>query len=97
MRLAWFRPDTAPDADDLAAVIDGLRETHDVHVVDARAAHDFVWQAAQGIFDLCVYELDDTPAHQYIWPYLLHYPGVLALRTSRLHDGRASVAGPPAP
>ena len=42
------------------------------------------------MFDLCVYELDDTPSHQYIWPYLLHYPGVLALRTSRLHDGRAT-------
>ena len=82
MRLAWFRPDTAPDsADDLAAVIAGLRETHDVRLVDARAAHDFVWQAAQGAFDLCVYELDDSLAHQYIWPYLLHYPGVVVLRT----------------
>ena len=90
MRLAWFRPGAAPDGDDLTAVIDGLRQTHDVRTVDAAAAHDFVWQSAQGIYDLCVYELDDTPSHQYIWPYLLHYPGVLALRTSRLHDGRAT-------
>jgi hypothetical protein len=87
MRLAWFRPDTDPG--DLGAVIDGLRDTHDVHLVDARAAHDFVWQSAQGAFDLCLYELDDTAAHQYIWPYLLHYPGVLVLRTISLHDGRA--------
>ena len=84
MRLAWFRPDTAPDS-----VIAGLRETHDVRMVDAAAAHDFVWQAAQGAFDLCVYELDDSPAHQYVWPYLLHYPGVVVLRTSSLHHGRA--------
>jgi len=90
MRLAWFRPDRGPSAfDHLAAVVDGLRETHDLHLVDARAAHDFVWQAAQGTYDLCVYELDDTAAHQYIWPYVLHYPGVLALHTSRLHDSRA--------
>ena len=90
MRLAWFRPHPGPDsADDLALVIEGLRATHAVHLVDARAAHDFVWQAAQGMFDLCVYELDDTLAHQYIWPYVLHYPGVLALRTSRLHESRA--------
>jgi hypothetical protein len=84
MRVAWFRPDTAPDS-----VIAGLRETHDVRIVDAGAAHDFVWQAAQGAFDLCVYELDDTASHQYIWPYLLHYPGVVVLRTSSLHHGRA--------
>ena len=90
MRLAWFRPDTAPDsADDLAAVIAGLRGTHDIRLVDARAAHDFVWQAAQGAFDLCVYELDDTPQYQYVWPYLLHYPGVVVLRTSSLHTWRA--------
>ena len=90
MRLAWFRPGTSTgSSDDLAPVIDGLRNTHDVRLVDDRGAYDFVWQAAQGMFDLCVYELDDTPSHQYIWPYLLHYPGVLALRTSRLHEGRA--------
>lgn len=87
MRLAWFRPDGATS--DLDAVIDGLRETHDIRTIGAAAAHDFVWQAAQGAFDLCVYELDDSTAHQYIWPYLLHYPGVLVLRTVSLHDGRA--------
>jgi hypothetical protein len=88
MRIAWFRPDST-DGGDLDAVIDGLRETHDIRTIGAAAAHDFVWQAAQGAFDLCVYELDDSPAHQYIWAYLLHYPGVLVLRTVSLHDGRA--------
>jgi hypothetical protein len=90
MRLAWFRPGTGSNsADDLVAVIDGLRATHEISVISAPAAHDFVWQASQGAFDLCVYELDDTPAHQYIWPYVLHYPGVAVLRTSSLHAGRA--------
>jgi hypothetical protein len=89
MRLAWFRPVTDPaGADDLAPVIEGLRAAHTIDVVDARAAHDFVWQAAQGVYDLPVYELDDTLSHQYLWAYLLHYPGVLALRSSRLHGGR---------
>ena len=88
MRLAWFRPDGA-SASDLDAVIEGLRETHDIRTIGAAAAHDFVWQAAQGAFDLCVYELDESAAHQYIWAYLLHYPGVLVLRTASLHDGRA--------
>jgi hypothetical protein len=90
MRVAWFRPPAVQKGfDDLVPVIDGLRATHAIDVVDARAAHDFVWQMAQGRYDLSVYELDDTAAHQYIWAYLLHYPGVLALRSSRLHDGRA--------
>ncbi len=88
MRIAWFRPDTT-GSDDLSAVVDGLRDAHDIALVPRSAAHDFVWQAAQEMFDLCVYELDDTLSHQYIWPYLLHYPGVLALRTSRLHGSRA--------
>ena len=74
MRVAWFTPDRSPD--DLDAVIEGLREAHEVRLIDAGAAHDFVWQMAQGAFDLCVYELDDSAAHQYIWPYLLHYPGI---------------------
>jgi glycosyltransferase involved in cell wall biosynthesis len=37
-----------------------------------------------------VYELDDTPAHAFIWPYLLHDGGVLRLRTLTLHDSRAA-------
>ena len=89
MRLAWFRPDTGHVAISTPSST-ACATTHDVQLVDARAAHDFVWQAAQGAFDLCVYELDDSAAHQYIWPYLLHYPGVLALRTVSLHDGRAT-------
>jgi hypothetical protein len=90
MRVAWFRPAPVQDRfDDLAPVIGGLSEAHTVDVVDARSAHDFVWRAAHGRYDLPVYELDDTPAHQYMWAYLLHYPGVLALRSSRLHEGRA--------
>jgi hypothetical protein len=88
MRVAWFRPHNTRSVD-LDAVIDGLRETHDIWMIGAPAAHDFVWQAAQGAFDLCVYEIDDTAAHQYIWAYLLHYPGVLVLRTVSLHEGRA--------
>ena len=88
MRIAWLRPDNAAPSD-LDAVIHGLRETHDVSTIGSAAAHDFVWQTAQGAFDLGVYELDDSAAHQYIWPYLLHYPGVLVLRTVSLHDGRA--------
>ena len=91
MRLAWFRPthvDGQEDGDHLAAVIVGLRTAHTIHVISERDAHDFVWQHARGAFDLCVYELDNTPRHQYMWPYLLTYPGVLALQSATVHDSR---------
>jgi hypothetical protein len=86
MRIAWFRP--SGDAGHLAEVIAAMRAAHDIEYVDERRAHDFVWRHARGAFDLCVYELDNTARHQYMWPYLLHYPGVLALQSATVHDAR---------
>lgn len=104
MRIAWFRPDDATPGrgdhlDDIIGALgagggsgdatsgDAVSSDTVTCVTEARA-HDFVWQHARGYFDLCVYELDNTARHQYMWPYLLHYPGVLALRTATLHDAR---------
>ena len=91
MRIAWFRPTGAiadGHGDHLAEVVGALKAAHAIEYVDERRAHDFVWQHARGWFDLCVYELDNTARHQYMWPYLLHYPGVLALQSSTVHDAR---------
>ncbi len=92
MRLAWFRPtlETPVVGDDLATVIAALSTAHAIDIIDQARAHDFVWQQARRPYDLCVFELDDTAAHAYIWPYLLHYPGVLALRTATLHASRTT-------
>jgi hypothetical protein len=57
-----------------------LAARHHIDVIDARAAHDFVWRHARQPYDLCVYELDNTPAHQFVWAYLVHYPGITLLR-----------------
>jgi hypothetical protein len=87
MRIAWFRPAATDDIDpldDTAALIDELRAAHDIAVVTARDAHDFVWQQHLRPWDLCVYELDNTRAHQFIWAYMLNYPGVLRLRSTEL-------------
>jgi hypothetical protein len=55
----------------------------------ARLAHDFVWRHARHPFDVCVYELTDTPGAAFIWPYLLHYPGIVRLRSlTHRHRGR---------
>lgn len=102
MRLAWFRaaqPDVAapagplggtrPALDDTAALIAELRSTHDIVVLTAATAHDFVWTHVRAPYDVWVYELNNTPAHQFVWPYVMHYGGVLLLRTLTLHDSRA--------
>jgi hypothetical protein len=92
MRLAWFRP-TRPDSDALldrtALVIAALRRSHAIDVVTAAEAHDFVWQHDRQPYDLFVYEVGDSDAHQFIWPYLLHYPGVACLTETRMSERRA--------
>jgi hypothetical protein len=92
MRIAWFRPASTASGgtDDLTGVQAGLAAAHRVDVVEQEQAHDFVWRQARAPYDVCVFELDDTAAHDYIWPYLLHYPGVLALRTASLHASRTT-------
>lgn len=86
MRLAWFAPDPL---DDTASLVAELAATHEVERYDQRRAHDFVWQHARRPFDVCVYELSDTPAAAFLWPYLLHYPGIVRLRSLTLRDSRA--------
>lgn len=63
---------------------------HEIELFTAADAHDFVWKNFRVPYDLSVYELDNTLAHAFIWPYLLHYGGVLQLRTQILHDSRAA-------
>jgi hypothetical protein len=93
MRLAWFCPEPAgaplpggePDA-----LIARLRARHEIDVFSQARAHAFVWQHARRPFDLCVYELADTPAHDFVWAYLFHYPGVLHLRSPSLGRSRTA-------
>ena len=92
MRLAWFRPRHATHVserlDDTAALVGALGAEHEIELFDEARAHDFVRQDFRGPFDLCVYELANTRQHAYVWPYLLHVPGVLRLRSLSLHESR---------
>lgn len=81
VRLAWF----APTPDDVALE---LARRHDVDHYDARNAHDFVWKHFRTPYDLTVFELADSPAHAFVWPYLFHYPGVAILRATSLQEHR---------
>ncbi len=92
MKLAWFRHaglDAANPLDDTAGVIGQLGREHSIAVVTRATAHDFVWRHFRHPYDLCVFELDNTADHAFVWPYLLHYPGLVLLRASSLHDSRA--------
>ena len=96
-RLAWFRPHAPepPDRrqaplDDTASLIEALRARYDIDVVDEQEAYAFVWRHDRQRYDLPVYELADTAAAQFIWPYLLRYPGLLLARSRRLRSSRAA-------
>ena len=92
MRLAWFHPrretHVSERLDDTAALVAGLGAEHEIERFDEARAHDFIRQDFRAPFDLCVYELADTRQHAYVWPYLLHVPGVLRLRSLSLHESR---------
>jgi hypothetical protein len=90
MRLAWFRPAThlSDRLDDTAALVKALGSEHEIDIVDEVRAHDFVRLDFRTPFDLCVFELADTTRHAFVWPYLLHVPGVLRLRSLSLHESR---------
>ena len=81
--LAWFRaadPDPSNSLDDTALLITRLRDTHRIDVITAAGAHEFVWRHFRSPYETCVFELRDDPAHEFVAPYLVHYPGIVALR-----------------
>jgi hypothetical protein len=90
MRLAWFCPATHVSdwLDDTAALVGVLGAEHEIAVFDEARAHDFIRFDFRRPFDLCVYEVADTAQHTFVWPYLLHRPGVLRLRSLSLHNSR---------
>jgi glycosyltransferase involved in cell wall biosynthesis len=96
LRIAWFRhlnTDSADPLDGTAALIIELRLTHEVDVIVETNAHDFVWQQLQRPWDLCVFELDNTRAHQFIWGYLPNYPGVVLLHSIDVANLRVAISG----
>lgn len=65
---------------------DGPPEPGQVRVL---GAHDLVWRMARGQYDLPIYQVGNSWAHGFIWPYLFRYPGLAVLHDARLHHARA--------
>jgi glycosyltransferase involved in cell wall biosynthesis len=55
-----------------------------------RSAHDFVWLNQREPYDLTVYQLGNSSAHDFAWPYLGLYPGLVVLHDVHLHHARAA-------
>jgi len=56
--------------------------------VRPQSAHDFVWRQEQRQYDLCVYQIGNSRLHEFVWPYLFRWPGLVVLHDSRLHHAR---------
>jgi glycosyltransferase involved in cell wall biosynthesis len=57
--------------------------------VRVMSAHEFVWHQARGHYDLPIYQLGNSWAHGFLWPYLFRWPGLAVLHDARLHHARA--------
>ncbi len=80
--LAQSRPSEppAPIGDDTPEAVAQVR------VLDA---HAFVWRHARDPYDLVVYQVGNEACHDYLWPYLVRYPGLVVLHDGVLHHARA--------
>ncbi|MGE5357756.1 MAG: glycosyltransferase family 4 protein [Bacteroidales bacterium] len=52
-------------------------------------ARDFVWRNVRQPYDLVVYQLGNSPAHDYMWPYVARFPGLVVLHDAQVHHSRA--------
>jgi glycosyltransferase involved in cell wall biosynthesis len=71
----------------VGAAPDGPANPGDVRV---QSAHDFLWRRQRRQHDLVVYQLGNSTAHAFIWPYLLRYPGLVMLHDAHLHHSRGA-------
>lgn len=53
------------------------------------SAHDFLWRAARGQYDLPVYQIGNSHLHRYIWPYAFRCSGLVVVHDARVHHARA--------
>jgi glycosyltransferase involved in cell wall biosynthesis len=76
------------------AVRPGVADAPAAGAARVQSAHDFVWRARRGQYDLAVYQLGNSRLHEFIWPYLFRWPGLAVLHDAGLHHarGRASLS-----
>lgn len=59
------------------------------HGLTAFSAHDVVWRHHRTPYDVIVYQLGNSWCHDFTWPYLFRFPGLVVLHDGQLHHARA--------
>jgi glycosyltransferase involved in cell wall biosynthesis len=52
-------------------------------------AHDFPWRHHREPYDLTIFQMGNSWCHDFMWPYLFRYPGLVVLHDGHLHHARA--------
>jgi glycosyltransferase involved in cell wall biosynthesis len=73
-----------------AELLPHLTRDLEIDIFDRPRAHDFVWRHFSRPYDLTVYQLGNATCHDYMWPYLVRYPGLTVLHDRQLHQSRAA-------
>jgi glycosyltransferase involved in cell wall biosynthesis len=55
-----------------------------------RSAHEFLWRHHLAPYDLTVFQLGNSSHHDFAWPYLFRFPGLVVLHDAHLHHARAA-------
>ena len=55
------------------------------------SAYDFVWKQLRRPYDLTIYDIADSRRFDFVWPYLVRYPGLVVLHDDRFHRSRARI------
>ena len=74
---------------DDGAGLKAVAETAPIPGVSVRGAHDFPWRFARKPYDVVVYHVGNESSHDYLWPYMVRYPGLVVLHDGQLHQARA--------
>ncbi|HKY22389.1 MAG TPA: glycosyltransferase family 4 protein [Vicinamibacterales bacterium] len=75
---------------DIDVFVDGSPELFQPPVPSVRvfSAYDFLWKVRAHPYDLMVYQIGNAPCHDYMWAYLVRYPGLVILHDGQLHHAR---------
>jgi glycosyltransferase involved in cell wall biosynthesis len=57
--------------------------------VHCAIARDFPWRERRTPYDLTIYQMGNSWCHDYMWPYVFRYPGLVVLHDGQLHHARA--------
>ncbi|HQZ39971.1 MAG TPA: hypothetical protein PLH72_13110 [Vicinamibacterales bacterium] len=53
------------------------------------SVHEFAWRHRRQPYDLIVYQLGNSAAHDFMWAHIFRHPGLLVLHDAQVHQARA--------